>query len=242
MDSAPLPAPALSHPPARADITAAFTHVAVMGDLVASGAAPSSARLHAIFNAAVDDANQRFAARLASPLTITLGDEFQGLAASLQAGFAIASHLRYVLLAQDVACRFAVGVARIETPVSPARAWNLMGPGLAETRAKLGDKRRPHAYRFHLPGEPLYETLLEAVGLALTVIETDWTGRQRDVATRLLRAQDASTAALAKREGVTARNINKIRAAARLDVHEAEWQAMQSALEGLDQIYGFADG
>lgn len=232
--AAPLAAP----PPT----TAGVTHVAVMGDLVGSGAAPSSARLHRVFNAAVDDANARFAEALAAPLTITLGDEFQGLAASLTAGFAIASFLRYVLLAQDVPCRFALGAARIETPVSGPRAWNLMGPGLAQTRAKLEDKRRPHAYRFHLPGEPLVEPLLEAVGLALTVIELDWTERQREVATSLLRAQDASGAQLARRLGVTARNVNKIRSAARLDVYEAEWQAMQTALAGLDRRYGFADG
>lgn len=224
-----------------AAISSGFTHVALMGDIVASGSAPSSRRLHEIFNAAVDEANVRFATSLASPLTITLGDEFQGLATGLSAGFAIASHLRYVLLSQGVACRFALGLTRIETPVSRERAWNLMGPGLAETRAKLGEKRRPHAYRFHLPGEPLYETLLEAVGLALTVIETDWTERQREIATSLLKAQGATTEALARRDGVTARNINKIRAAARLDVHEAEWQAMRTALKGLDEAYGFAD-
>lgn len=237
MDSAPLPQ-ALSDPPA----TGSFTHVAVMGDIIGSESAASSARLYTIFNAAIDEANTRFATTLASPLTITLGDEFQGLAGGLAAGFAIATYLRYVLLAQDVACRFALGVTRIETPVSSARAWNLMGPGLAQTRAKLEDKRRPHAYRFHLPNEPLYETLLEAVGLALTLIERDWTERQREIATSLLKAQDASTETLARREGVTRRNINKIRAAARLDVHDAEWQAMQTALEGLDQRYGFAHG
>ncbi len=212
-----------------------------MGDIVGSESAPSSTELHRIFNAAVDDANARFADDLVAPLTITLGDEFQGLATGLEAGFAIATHLRYTLLAQEVACRFALGVARIETPISRERAWNLMGPGLAQTRSRLDDKRRPHAYRFHLPGEPLAETLLEAVGLALTVIELDWTERQREIATSLLQAQDATAADLARRIGVTTRNVNKIRSAARLDVYDAEWQAMQTALKTLDRRYGFAD-
>lgn len=220
---------------------AGFTHAVVMGDIVGSEKASSTAQLHNIFNAAVDAANTEFAEALAAPLTITLGDEFQGLATSLSHGFAMISRVRYSLLAQGVACRFALGVAKIETPVDPTRAWNLLGPGLAQTREKLEAKRRPHAYRFHLPGEPVIEALLEAVGLALTVVEDDWTERQQEIALRLLPSQDLTTADLAREIGVTRRTVNKIRSAARLDFYESEWQALQTALAALDRSYGFGD-
>ncbi|HWE98758.1 MAG TPA: SatD family protein [Caulobacteraceae bacterium] len=218
-----------------------FTHAVIMGDIVGSETAPSVTRLHQIFNAAVAAANEEFGEALVAPLTITLGDEFQGLATGLSLGFAIISRVRYTLLAQGVACRFALGIASIQTPVDPARAWNLMGPGLAQTRTKLEEKRRAHAYRFHLPSEPVIESLLEAVGLSLTLTEADWTERQREIALRLLPSLDLSTADLADEIGVGRRTVNKIRSAARVDFYAAQWQAIQTALEALDRSYGFAD-
>ena len=68
----------------------AGTYAVVMGDLVASEAASSRRALHRTFNAAIDTANAAFAAALASPLTITLGDEFQGLAGDLPTAMRIA--------------------------------------------------------------------------------------------------------------------------------------------------------
>jgi len=50
--------------------------------------------LHARFNAAIDWANRSGGAGVMSPLTITLGDEFQGVAATLQGGLQLIRGLR----------------------------------------------------------------------------------------------------------------------------------------------------
>src|SRR4051794_24660165 len=115
------------------------TCAVLMGDLIESEAAADVARLHMTFNRAIHHMNERTAESLVSPLTITLGDEFQGLFKTLSGGLRTMRQLRFELLAQHVPCRFALGVARLETPVATESAWNMMGPGLAQTRAKLSE-------------------------------------------------------------------------------------------------------
>ena len=226
--------------PARA----AYTHAAVMGDLVSSGSAESAARLHAAFNAAVDEVNAARRGQLVSPLTITLGDEFQGLCACLSDGLAIVRALRLRLLDQDVECRFALGVVRIETPVNAERAWNMMGEGLSATRGRLSEKRHPNAYRFHLPGEDLVARLVEAVCYSLTLTERDWTRRQRQLALAVLASaalqSPLAPAELAAGLGLARRTYYKIRSAARLDFYVSQWSSVEAAMLELDRRYGFA--
>lgn len=211
------------------------THVAIMGDLVSSQDAGSVADLHAAFNRAIDAANLDAGTTMTSPLTITLGDEFQGLTQTFEDGLAILRDVQARLLIQGVACRFVLGVLRLETPVNSERAWNMMGPGLAASRARLTDKRDANAYRFHLPGQPALETLMEAVGASLSEIEQGWTARQREVA---LASRRESATGLAQRLNISLQTLYKIRRAARFEFYGRQWRALETAVETLDEIYG----
>jgi hypothetical protein len=51
--------------------------------IVGSERARSVKTVHRVFNKAIDFANERYADGIESPLTITLGDEFQGLLRTL---------------------------------------------------------------------------------------------------------------------------------------------------------------
>lgn len=213
-------------------------YAVIMGDLVGSEAATSPARLHAEFNAAVDEINDA-AAGILSPLTITLGDEFQGLCRTLADGLEILRTLRLRLLADDIQCRFALGVTRLQTPLRQDRAWNMMGLGLSATREKLSDKRHPNAYRFFLPDEPLLEQLLEAVAYSTTLVELDWTLRQREVVIASIRDDQPATE-LAPRLGLGVRTLYKIRGSARFDFYQDQWRTMSAAVAELDRRYGLA--
>lgn len=217
----------------------ASTHAVVMGDLIRSEAAPSVERLHQTFNRAVDEVNAAEPG-VVSPLTITLGDEFQGLCRSLADALEIAKVLRLKLLSQKVECRFAIGVARLETPVREDRAWNMMGPGLAATREKLADKRHPNAYRFHLPDEPLLQELLEAIAYSLTLVELDWTDRQREITFASV-VGGKSALQLAGELGLSRRTLYKIRSSAQLDFYLSQWRSLRHAVEALDDRYGLTD-
>ena len=217
-----------------------FTHTVVMGDLVQSESAPSVERLHTVFNRAINQVNVSSRAAIASPLTITLGDEFQGLCRSLAGGLGIIQQLRRRMLADNVQCRFALGVIRLETPLRTDRAWNMMGPGLAATREKLAGKRTVNAYRFSLPNQPVLEDLLEAIGYSATLVELDWTERQREIAIASLSAESPAPQ-VAKQLGVGVRTLYKIRSSARLDFYQSQWRSLTNAIAALDDAYGLAD-
>lgn len=209
------------------------SHVVIMGDLVKSEAAPSAEALHRLFNDAVNEANAAFADQLASPLTITLGDEFQGLTETLEAGMTIIRHIRWSLLERDVECRFVIGLVSLASPVNADKAWNMMGPGLAAAREKLEQKRAPNAYRFSLADHPTLENLMESLGLALTDIEADWTARQREVMLAAMRARERP-AALVERFDVKESVFYKVRRAAKFDLYRALWTNLYSALKMVD--------
>lgn len=211
------------------------SHAVVMGDLVSSEDTASVEILHARFNAAVQSANAAHQGDIVSPLTITLGDEFQGLCATLDGGLRVARDLRAQLLIAGIGCRFVVGAARVETPVNPAQAWNMMGAGLAGSRRRLADKRDANAYRFELRGEPELQALMEAVGAGLTETEDGWTPRQREV---VLALRTESAAHLADRLGMSAQTLYKIRRAGRFDLYERQWVALQAMAARLDKALG----
>lgn len=216
-----------------------FTHAVIMGDLVRSEAANAPMRLHRIFNAAVKAANAAHRRTIASRLTITLGDEFQGLVRSLGAGLTIMRDVRERLLVDGAECRFVLGLVRIDTELNPSIAWNMMGPGLARARERLGEKRLPSAYRFSLPRDAVLQTLLDAIGYSLTEVEEDWTDRQFELA-RAVRRNHEHPTAVAAELNLAPRTYYKIRRAARIEFYENQWNALKIAAADLDRRYKLA--
>lgn len=207
-----------------------------MGDLVHSERTDSVARLHRAFNTAVKRVNSSHAKDIVSPLTITLGDEFQGLTRNLESGVGLVQNLRRGLKDAHIECRFVIGLVKVQTPVNQANAWNMMGPGLARARDKLSDKRHPNAYRFSLPKDATREVLLDAIGYSLTEIESAWTDRQREVALFALDhgRSGAENAAALK---LAPRTYYKIRQAARAEFYENQWRALKLGVVELDVRY-----
>jgi hypothetical protein len=206
-----------------------------MGDLVGSELHADPGALHARFNAAIDYQNATLGTDMVSPLTITLGDEFQGLLGSLVAAAQAARAIRFALMRENIDCRFVIGRVDIKTPINHERAWNMMGPGFADARARLGDKRYPSRYRFSMPHEALLETMLEASGASLTAIERGWSDVQRDDIVALLGG--ASVAEVARTRQVSVHNVYKVRSAGDFELYVIQWAAIHKALAELDQRY-----
>lgn len=203
-----------------------------MGDLVQSERAPSAIDLHRHFNTAIARANQVHGATLASPLTITLGDEFQGLTKSLTVAAAIARDIRLWLLDDAIECRFVIGLIELTTPLNTSAAWNMMGPGLSTARNKLNQKRAASLYRFSL-GELALDKNLEALGAGLTAIERRWTDQQRTDITAFLAG--ATPNDIAKRRNVSVHSIYKVRSAGDFDAYILQWAAINEALAAIDR-------
>ena len=213
-------------------------HAVVMGDLVRSEHAQSIQIMHNSFNSAIDKCNFDHRQQLASPLTITLGDEFQGLTNSMASALYVVRDLRFALMADGVECRFAIGVVALQTPINTSKAWNMMGPGLAKTRDKLNEKRTVSLYRFAVTDDVVIETMLEALGSGLTLIERRWTAQQRQDIIALLAG--ATPSEVAKARNVSVHSIYKVRGSGDYDSYALHWNAVETTLAHLDKQAGMA--
>ncbi|MBD8891772.1 SatD family protein [Roseibium litorale] len=209
--------------------------IAVMGDLVSSESVTSRAQLHQNFNNAVSAVNAQFSVSLPSPLTITLGDEFQGLTFTAAEAFRIVLAIRLRLLRVHVLCRFVIGPVDLATPVNPDRAWNMMGDGLAQARERLNDKKDGNAYRFSFYQDKPLSGLLEAVGSTLTMIEEGWTPTQASyVLSHIL--DGAEVPEIAGKNAVSERAVYKVLSAARLSFYQDQIEALLTFLASRDEL------
>lgn len=140
---------------ASSSTAASGATVAVIADLVASRTAPDRAALHRRVVAVLEAANARFAP--ATPLRVTVGDEFQGAFASLGQALRCTLWLRTALLTGDPGCDVRFGLGRGEvTVVDPERgiedgtAWWVARDALTGVEAdaeRAGLRHRRTSYR-----------------------------------------------------------------------------------------------
>ena len=119
------------------------------GDVIGSSAFEGAA-LSAHLSALVGRANKHFKAELKSPLTVTLGDEFQGICQTLGAGVEVILWLEHALRSDPLRnetgalgyqMRFVLHEGRVESPVNTRNAHGMLGPGLTQARALLSEHR-----------------------------------------------------------------------------------------------------
>lgn len=208
-------------------------YVALMGDIVKSRSTKSVPMLYSIFNKAVDDENVSRKGEIASPLTITLGDEFQGILFSLTSAVEMARRIRLGLIEKGAECRFVIGIVNIKTRVNTRAAWNMMGPGLAEVRSLLNEKDG-NAYRFYLPSFPDIEVLADAIGFYASSLEKRWTERQLQVVLEML-GSEGGNPMVAEKLRVSRQAVSKISRAAGFTEYQQGWMAINEALQRVDE-------
>lgn len=109
-----------------------------MGDVVGSSGKDSPA-LIGRFEQAISNTNILHNKNIKSPLTITLGDEFQGVVNSVHSAleiiFTIEEH--FVHHQYDLPIRYVIHQGEIETPIKRKKAHGMLGVGLTKARRKL---------------------------------------------------------------------------------------------------------
>lgn len=108
--------------------------MALIGDVVASRAVPQRAVLQRQLQAALAAAGRR-AQGVASPYTLTLGDEFQ--AVYRRAATVFADIVGIMADVHPVQVRFALGVGPLATRLNPRQALGMDGPAFHHARAAL---------------------------------------------------------------------------------------------------------
>jgi hypothetical protein len=125
-------------------------HFILMADIIGSRKADQK-NLIADFKEIVHQANLNAKAELLSPITITLGDEFQSVVASLTAALDIILNLEesIIISGKDFKLRYILLEGQIDTPINPKIAYEMLGSGLTAAREGLAKLKKTKT-RFHI--------------------------------------------------------------------------------------------
>lgn len=110
----------------------------IMADIIKSSDYEGLA-LQEEFRDMVEYTNKQFHKSLLSPLTITLGDEFQGIVKNLKHGIDIIFSIEEYLLqySSNFALRYIINYGKIDTPINSEIAYGMLGDGLSYARKML---------------------------------------------------------------------------------------------------------
>lgn len=163
----------------------------LMADVIGSSDRDPN-KLMSSFRSVVEDMNQRFGNKLLSPLTITLGDEFQGVVDSLMTGIEIIFAIDKGVLTsrQPYRLRFVLVYGEIETPLNRDVAHGMLGKGLTRARKMLENMKKSDR---EVLLEGLGETRQEKMMLAFELYRAfynDWPEKDRQTAYDLLEVGD----------------------------------------------------
>ncbi|MDJ0763349.1 MAG: SatD family protein [Myxococcota bacterium] len=123
----------------------------LMGDVVASSKYVGKT-LQQDLGTVVKICNQRQEDAILSPFTVTLGDEFQGIAKDLPSAIACIFEFEDTLLSQGgpFQLRYVLHQGVINTPINTEIAYAMLGPGLTRARKMLTDKKRRKRQKFNI--------------------------------------------------------------------------------------------
>ena len=132
-------------------------HYILMADIINSGKKEQKPLMEDFKNL-IAEVNQIYKADILSPLTITLGDEFQGVIKNLAASIQIILTLEENSIHNKLnfKLRYVLNQGEIETPVNEKIAYEMLGSGLTEARLKLNDSKYKK-FRFNIAIDDLLQ-------------------------------------------------------------------------------------
>ena len=148
--------------------------------------------------------------QLISPLTITLGDEFQGVSNSLKNSILVILYFEEYIIKNNAnfALRYVINYGKIDTPINSEIAYGMLGEGLSNARRMLENLKKTD-YRFEI--ETKSKSKSKALNDALRVmqnIQTKWNSKEdKELAAMFIQYHDYKI--IATKTGVTRSQIWK---------------------------------
>jgi hypothetical protein len=173
-----------------------------MGDVVASSTL-NQIELHGQLKRLIKETNEKCRVKILSPYTITLGDEFQGVAGSLGGLVKTIFFLEEEILRRQYTFKlhYVAHWGEITTKINRAIAYEMMGPGLANARAKLTSKRRKRPRFIFEYGDQQKDRILNGVFFVVENVVDRWKPRDFSLILDMIKSEsDSKIAAKRKRD------------------------------------------
>lgn len=146
----------------------------IMGDVISSRNHQAAGLMDGMQNL-INTTNKRWENNLLSPLTVTLGDEFQGAGASLAGAIGVLLSLEETSLKEQAKFefRYVVHYGVIETEINTDRAHGMLGEGLTRARELLDSKNKKYRFTISLD-DSFKSTSLTGLFKVLDGIKGKW--------------------------------------------------------------------
>lgn len=142
-------------------------HIVLMADIVDSRKSDQK-ELMKRFRKLTDDVNKKNRKALLSPITITLGDEFQGVVKNISAAVCLILEMEEKLI-QDQAgfkLRYVLYEGSIDTPINEDIAYGMLGEGLTKAREALENTKATNSrYYFNLKNQQAAAALINSMSI-----------------------------------------------------------------------------
>jgi hypothetical protein len=165
--------------------------VIIMADIIGSSDKKGKA-LMANFMNSVENINRGSKEHILSPLTVTLGDEFQGVAKNVYGAISILLDFEYLILRlkNPYQLRYVVYEGEIDTKINRSSSHQMLGSGLTQARSALTElKSTKNRFKILLKDELLTEKLNYGFFVFQGIVDR-WTVAQKKVVIALLHNPD----------------------------------------------------
>lgn len=150
------------------------------------------------FRSVTDYVNKDHKQLFLSPITITLGDEFQCIATDLHAAVEIIFAIEERLLYENtgIKLRYVISEGQIDTAINAASGFGMMGRGLIVAREQLSSaKKKKGRFSFHIKDDAKNNALYSAFCVYEDYIDSWNPIRDYPIVTSLLKTQDYKSVA-----------------------------------------------
>lgn len=172
--------------------------VVLMADIQDSGLKnPINAMYH--FKQIVADSNTIFSKNIQSPLTITLGDEFQGVIKNVHNAIRIIYYIEEFIVKNniDFKLRYVINDGAIDTEINPIRSYEMLGKGLTDARNQLNElKKTKSRFLISLSSEPKSAIINESFIIYQSIIDGWNINRDYELLSNFIDLEDYKVVAL----------------------------------------------
>ncbi|MEG0416691.1 MAG: SatD family protein [Erysipelothrix sp.] len=159
-------------------------YIALIGDIINSKDYQNRNEVQNILSNKIGFLNDKYQKYLKSPITITLGDEFQCLIEDLGVCFLIIDELSLYLSLKNIELRFGIGVGTISTEIDENISIGADGPAYWNAREAIEMIYRDHDHRntsTYLKVEhESQELFLNSIIRLQDLIRNNWTVSQKE--------------------------------------------------------------
>ncbi|MFO8069454.1 MAG: SatD family protein [Alkalibacterium sp.] len=173
--------------------------VALIADIIASKKMKQRAQTQQILSDILEVMNKQFSAQLESHLTITLGDEFQGIVKDMKTAFLLIDLITLELqlkthqqLGEEISLRWGIGIGELTTPIKNKEvSIGTDGPAYWFAREAIESVHEDDDYgllnekiKADQPDDLFYNSIIRLQN----VIRNQWTSTQKETVYYVLKA------------------------------------------------------